>query len=306
MKYNWSKVPSIPAIFRILKKNIEFEDKELSNVFFDALEDFLYYGTILGYIKSVNFKAVLSRIIKIRKVGYLMPVLNEKKSINVNDKTRIAISNDLGSSERKYFMLKEIIASASSISSKSTREIAKDYLLKKGVYGEEKNLEDIHLEKGFRLIEDGIIYDMTENIYYASKKERRPLKTKKSEKKVLGRTTKFISNFKYHPSFQELTIMIGRSILSDKKLSDEEILKIMGFASLGNNFSNRLFFDLRKKYGDDVYDVIGKLGIIYKKETDVYDQNLIKDTYLKVVHAKRAYKDIINYVPEEKKIGKVC
>lgn len=307
MKYNWAKVPSVPAVFRILKKEIRFEDQRLSKIFFDALEDFFYYGTLLGYIKNTNFKRVLSQALKIKKVGYLLDVFNGRKSMNINDRTRIVLSKELTDSELKYFMLKEIITNVSSISLMTTRNIVKDHLLSKGIYGEETSYEDRYLEKGFRLIEDGIIYDMTENINYASRKEHRPMKTKKFEKHVFGRSTKFLSNFTYHPVFQELTTMVGRGIIPNSNtLTDEQVLKQLGNDTLSERFTDKLFVKLSSLYGDDVYDIIGKLGIIYKRETDEYGENFIKDNYLRVVHAKEAYKDLYNYESEKRTISKAC
>lgn len=296
MKYDWSKVPSIPAVFRILKKRIEFEDDNISNVFFDTLEDFLYFGTLLGYIKNTNFKRILSRLLNVKKVGYIMSAMNDKNSLSLSDKTGIFLNSDLSSSELKYDMLKEIITIVSSISTKTNRVISEEYLLRKGVYGEKRILEDIYLEKGFSLLEEGIIYDISENIYCAIRKEKRPIKTSRKEKMVFGNKAKFLSNFKYHPSYQDLTTIIGRKILpNSENISDDEILKILGCEILESNFSINLFSRLYKLYGNNVYDIIGKLGIIYKKETDVYNQNIIKDKYLRVMDVKRAYRSILSY-----------
>lgn len=306
MKYDWSKVPSVPAVLRILKKRIEFQDNRISEVFFETLEDFLYYGTLLGYIKNTNFKRILSRLLNIKKVGYIMFAMKDKKSLSLSDRTGIFLSSDLSSSEFEYVMLKEIITTVSSISDKTNRNIATDYLLRKGVYGEERALEDLYLEKGFSLLEDGIVYDILENIYYASNHEKRPIKTSRKEKMVFGNKTEFLSNYKYHPSFQELTIMIGRRILSNsEKLSDDEVLKVLGCEALEDNFSSKLFSRLNGIYGNKAYDIIGKLGIIYKKETDVYNQNIIKDKSLKIIDVKRAYRKLLCY-QEERISSKAC
>lgn len=307
MKYKWSKVPSIPVIFKILKKRVKFENEELSNLFFDTLEDFFYYGTLEGYIKNDNFKNILLRLINIKKVSYLMPIFNEKKSVTTNDKTSILLAPDLRDDELKYFMLKEIIRCASSISHKTTKNIANKHLMSKGVYGEETAFEDLYLEKGFRLLEEGIVIDMTENIYHAIKSKKRPAKISKLEKDVFGRNTKFLSNFRYHPSFQEITTMVVRGIVSKEEvLSDDNVLHAIGRSSLYNGFSNTLFDKLRVLYGDSVFDVIGKLGIIYKKETDVHEENIIRNSYLRVIHTKRAYKDLMKYIPREKVLIKAC
>ena len=304
MKYNWKKVPSVPHFINILKKRIEFDNEELSNMFFGSLEDFFYYGTLLGYIKDNNFKNILVRLTKIKKVGNFTNELNDRKSISMSDNSGIFIRKDLSRDEMQFFMLKEIIRNASSISVKNTKSIASAYLINKGVYGEERVLEDLYLENGFRLIEDGITYDMTENIYYASKNKKRPIRTNKSEKKVFG-NMKFLSNFRYHPSFQELTTIVGRRILRNNSLlSDDDVLANLGRVSLNENFSVNLFLSLKTLYRDNVYDILGKLGIIYKKETDAYKENLIKNRYLMVIHARKAYKGIMNNSTQERIISK--
>ncbi len=304
MKYNWKKVPSVPYFINILKKRITFDSDELSNMFFESLEDFFYYGTLLGYIKDNNFKNILIRLTKIKRVGNFTNELNDRKSISMSDNSGIYMRKDLSRDEMQFFMLKEIIRNASSISSKNTKSITSAYLINKGVYGEERVLEDQYLENGFRLIEDGINYDMAENIYYASKKKKRPIRTNRSEKKVFG-NMKFLSNFRYHPSFQELTTVVGRKILKNNNLlSDDEVLANLGRISLNDNFSINLFLSLKTLYRDNVYDILGKLGIIYKKETDAYKENLIKNRYLMVIHARKAYKGIMSNSTQERIISR--
>ena len=63
--------------------------------------------------------------------------------------------------------------------------------------------------------------------------------------------------------------------------------------------------ELEEEYDNKVYDIIGKLGIIYKKETDVYNQNIIKDKSLRIIDVKRAYRKLLCY-QEERISSKAC
>jgi hypothetical protein len=287
MKYKWARLPMISNFIK--KLNIKIEDKKLSESFYDALEDFLHYGIKEKYITGENLYSIFNRLNNINKISYLYEPFDNKKSATISN--GIYVSRKLNSNELKYYLIKEISRNSLSIDNNYLKDICKYYLEDMHTYYNEKEYTHDYLELGFKLIEDSIATDMAENIYYASIHEQRPNKELIQESNVFGNNITFNSNFRITPSFQELTTLIANKLIgTDTSLYD---LSILG---LNDNFSKQLITSIEKSFEDKTFEVLCKLGIIYKKEMDSMNSTLIKDQNLKVNHVRKTYKELTKII----------
>lgn len=312
MRHNWIKVKEFSQVYNQVKNNITLNSKgknpELVNLFMDAFEEFFYHSLKLKYITTANVKSVLARLSRIDKVEYLMEPFRGKdsnvvkyqeskivnKRIKVKDKTAILINPNLSKDDKVFTIFKELSGISSAYNRKLTRAVSSTYANEQNAIEDKKDFNLRYIDLGFRLIEDGINLDIAESIYASYKKAPRASRKLTKEREVFGRTVKFSSNFRRNPSFQELTTLIGRKVLKgEKDYKDNQVLYILSKYSWKEGFTKNFIIGLGKVFGEkQMFEIINKLGIIYKKEMDASDAFLAKTPSLRVKHAKKALKDI--------------
>lgn len=308
MKKNWAKVEEFVPVYNEVKKNIIKNDHgrnpQLINEFMDNFEEFFCQAVKLQYVTTSNVESVLNRLKGIQKVGYLVEPFKGKNSYSYKNKTGIFINPDLSNDMQAFSIFKELSRISLSYDRNLTNSASCRYIEEQNDLKVVNDFKLLYLDLGFRLIEDGISLDMAENIYASYKKVPREAKKLNHEEGVFGKKISILSNFKHTPSFQELTTLIGRKFLKNgAKVSDDQVLYDLSKHSLREGFTQDFISSLSQDFGKEkMFELVGKLGIIYKKEMDDSKSFLNINPYLRVVHARKALKDIYSMVDANKVI----
>lgn len=306
MKHNWEDVKEFVSVYNNVKRNItknnmvnkKVQNPELIDRFMKAFEEYFYQALKLKYVTKSNVQSVLNRLNGIQKVGYLVEPFKGKKSYSYKNKTGIFINPNLSDDMQVFSIFKELARVSSSFDREITDSTSQRYIDEHNSILGNNKLKFQYLDYGFRLLEDGINLDIAENIYSSYKKVPRIPKMLKNEAKVFGVDVSFLSNFRYMPSFQKLTTLIGRAIIDQPdKYDDEQVLFSLGNISLNEDFTKKMLIRLHRVFGKRrMFNIIGKLGIIYKKEMDNVESSFCINNSLRVVHAKKAFNDLNSIV----------
>lgn len=297
MKYNWSKVPGLTEVYTRLRRNSQkYLDKEELSEVMDMFEDFIISCFNKKYITNVNYKEVLERLNNLEAIRYIHNLDNKTGYTSIK-RDVICIKRGLSKDLKRISLYKELAKVTTSVNFSDVRDtISDDYILL------DKDKEEMYEQYGWKVIEDAIVQEIAENLYFDTTKTNRGEIETVIDNEMFGKKVSFESNFLDHKVYQALLISV-MNILYNEENKEKLLDNICKKAFKGQIKFNDIREYLKQIDEKNIMNMIIKIGIIGNRQATINEEDLFCDRTITQKEARKSY-DFVEKVISSRSIHK--